>query len=353
MWLRWPFHFSRPIWSVFAAISFVALSLSGSQAQEDRSAKIGSVMLAFSKAIKGIDKGLAEEQAEAIMSHAHSLKAAAEEAAPKLEPQMNREVSYLFYEYIETTSQLSAAIIELAAEGDLAGVYQGVEDIRRTCISCHVRFGNDAYGSYPSRDNIVTGEIEILMLNGEKRSNRSNVLAFLDRVPGDAAFSLPRENPVFSQKNRSFAPRVLPVMKGTTVDFPNDDAIFHNVFSLSRIRTFDLDIYRPGESKSITFPQTGWVKVYCNIHPNMIAHIIVLDNPFFALTDQQGVFVISGVPDGKYIFRVWHEFGQGIQRDIEVVDASLYRYSFVIQEDRKFVQHRNKFGKLYKQKYGR
>jgi plastocyanin len=78
-------------------------------------------------------------------------------------------------------------------------------------------------------------------------------------VKGD--YILPAVNPVISQKDRHFFPKVLPVVRGTTVDFPNDDAIFHNIFSLSKTNTFDLGIYPAGESKSVKFTQSGWVKV--------------------------------------------------------------------------------------------
>ena len=149
---------------------------------------------------------------------------------------------------------------------------------------------NDERGLFPARGNTIAGQVKILKPDGEEQADRSNVVVFLDRVKSETAFPRPRKNPVISQKNRRFTPRVLPVMKGTTVDFPNDDTIFHNVFSLSKTRPFDLDIYPPGKSKSFTFKRTGWVKVYCNIHPQMIVHIIVLDNPFFALTDQKGDF---------------------------------------------------------------
>lgn len=316
-------------------------------------ARVDAAMINFTQALQGIEKGLQEKRVEATLVHARWLRVAAEDAALKIEPQTNGELSYLFYEYLEKTREGSTAIIDLANAGDWLGVGQEVEGIRHNCISCHVRFANDTYGFYPAQQNLLVGEIEILKLSGEKRDNRSNVVAFLEGGAEKTLYPLPRENPVFSQKNCSFTPRVLPVVKGTTVDFPNDDTVFHNVFSLSRTRFFDLDIYRTKESKSITFPRAGWVKVYCNIHPNMIAHIIVLENPFFALSDKRGVFVISEVPDGKYTLRLWHDFGQGSQREIELSGGSLHRYYLTLEEDRKFVQHRNKFGHRYKQGYGR
>ena len=83
----------------------------------------------------------------------------------------------------------------------------------------------------------------------------------------------------------------------------------------------------------------------------MIAHIIVLDNPYFALTDEKGVFVLSGVPDGEYTLRTWHVFGQEVRKQVEVESSSLSEYVLEIQENKNFIQHKNKFGKLYKGKY--
>src|SRR5256885_13468033 len=102
----------------------------------------------------------------------------------------------------------------------------------------------------------------------------------------------PREN--------AFTPPVLPIMQGTTVEFPNDDPIFHNVFSLSKTKPFDLGLYKRGTNKSVTFDQPGLVKVYCNIHEKMIGYIAVLENPYFTLTDKEGKFKIADVPPGKH-----------------------------------------------------
>lgn len=204
---------------------------------------------------------------------------------------------------------------------------------------------------FPSNGNVITGEVEIVKLDGDERIDRSNALVFIDRVNSDTRPSVLHESPSLSQKDRKFEPRVLPIVKGTTVAFPNDDLIFHNVFSLSKSKPFDLDVYPPGTSKYVTFDEPGWVKVYCNIHPQMVGHILVLDNSYFSLTNKEGLFVISDVPDGDYTLRVWHEFASDIRKKIHLSGPSIYRASFVIQEDKRFVQHKNKFGKPYRGKY--
>jgi plastocyanin len=109
------------------------------------------------------------------------------------------------------------------------------------------------------------------------------------------------------QENESFSPRVVAVTRGSTVDFPNFDPYFHNVFSLSGAATFDLGRYPEGQSRSRQFTRTGIVKVYCHIHSQMSATILVLDHPYFTTADQEGHFVIPNVPPGEYTLVGWHE----------------------------------------------
>jgi hypothetical protein len=113
--------------------------------------------------------------------------------------------------------------------------------------------------------------------------------------------------PVMRQHQERFEPHVLPVMQGATISFPNDDPIYHNVFSLSRARTFDLGRYRQGESKSLRFGSAGVVQVFCHIHADMNGYILVLPNRYFISPDSAGHFVIDGVPPGEYRLVAWHE----------------------------------------------
>ncbi len=330
-------------------VSFSVFAIHGEEAKR---LEIHPVMLTFSKAIKGLEKGLDTRDVESILTHTQALKNAGKQMAD-LEPQKNRDLVQLFNEYRTQIASLSSEALSLSKAKDLAAVSQVVAEIRSACICCHVRFrdGNDERGLFPARHNMITGQVKILEKDGKTRSDRSDVLVFLDRVQSESEFPLPRHMPVISQENRRFTPRVLPVMKGTTVIFPNDDTIFHNVFSLSKCKPFDLDIYPPGESRAVTFNQTGWVKVYCNIHPDMISHIIVLNNPFFALTDEKGIFVIPEVPKGEYTLRTWHELGKEVRKKIQVSGRSFEKYSLEIQEDKNLVQHKNKFGRTFKGKY--
>lgn len=111
---------------------------------------------------------------------------------------------------------------------------------------------------------------------------------------------------VLDQVNERFVPHVLPIMVGTVVQFLNSDEVYHNVFSFSPAKSFDLGRYKRGKSRAVTFDKPGVVKVYCDIHTHMNAFVIVLQNPFFAVTDDNGNFEIKGVPPGKYTLKAWH-----------------------------------------------
>ena len=111
---------------------------------------------------------------------------------------------------------------------------------------------------------------------------------------------------VMAQKDTAFVPGVLAILPGTTVEFTNDDAFFHNVFSYSQVQRFDLGRYPEGQSKSVTFAETGVVKVYCEVHDFMRAVIHVVENLFHAIVSEDGSFSINGVPPGEYELVVWH-----------------------------------------------
>ena len=109
------------------------------------------------------------------------------------------------------------------------------------------------------------------------------------------------------QRNENFVPRVVAVTVGSIVDFPNDDPIYHNVFSLSRTKTFDLGRFPQGKSRGERFDKPGVVKVFCQIHSHMSATVMVFDHPWFAIPDERGMFDLSGVPAGTHQITAWHE----------------------------------------------
>lgn len=132
-----------------------------------------------------------------------------------------------------------------------------------------------------------------------------NVVVFLREVQYSGV--LPAERTIIGQQNETFSPRVVAITRGSTVDFPNSDPFFHNVFSLSSAAEFNLGRYPQGKSKSRTFSRSGLVKVYCQIHSHMSASILVLDHPYFVKPELDGSFTLPEVPSGRYTIVGWHE----------------------------------------------
>jgi len=110
-----------------------------------------------------------------------------------------------------------------------------------------------------------------------------------------------------NQKGAAFLPHVLPIVAGTTVEWPNNDDIFHNVFSMSEANPFDLGLYKNPDVKRVPFNKAGRVDVFCSIHANMNCVVIVLENPCFAVADAGGKYAITNVPPGTYKLKAWHE----------------------------------------------
>jgi len=143
---------------------------------------------------------------------------------------------------------------------------------------------------------------------------RSRVVLYLEG-PGPAG-SEPA--PQIAQLDRRFVPDLVVIPVGSTVSFPNMDPIFHNVFSLSKAKTFDLGSYDKGESKHIVFSKPGIVEVYCHLHPNMAATIMVTPNRWYARVGASGQYRIDDVPPGTYTLVAWHKSAGFFRRTIVV-----------------------------------
>ena len=147
----------------------------------------------------------------------------------------------------------------------------------------------------------------------------ANVVVYFESAASLTGAGEPRPGPFRMEQSReTFLPHVLPVMAGATVEFPNGDPIYHNVFSLSKASSFDLGRYPKGSSRTIRFDRTGIVKVFCHIHSDMSAVIMVLDNPFFAVPDSSGKFAIPGIPPGRYVVTGWHERARAIHQEVTI-----------------------------------
>ena len=162
-------------------------------------------------------------------------------------------------------------------------------------------------------------------------SELANVVIAIKDVPATAG--LPATPAQISQRDESFVPRVAAITRGSTVDFPNLDSYFHNVFSLSRGASFDLGRYPKGESRSRTFTRPGLVKVYCHLHSDMSATIVVFDHPFYTAPSADGTFLLNDVPAGEYRLGAWHErIGENIT-NLEVTPGGTARATFVLPID--------------------
>jgi len=137
--------------------------------------------------------------------------------------------------------------------------------------------------------------------------DRRTAVVYLESAPRGAFEVPPPGRAMLDQRNETFVPHVLAVPVGTTVDFPNSDLVFHNVFSLSKARRFDLGRYPRGASRSVRFDRPGMVRVFCEIHSHMSAFVLVFAHRFFDTTDDEGLYRIEGVPPGTYTLAVWHE----------------------------------------------
>jgi plastocyanin len=156
-------------------------------------------------------------------------------------------------------------------------------------------------------------------------------IVYLESAPRGAFETSDGGHAVMDQRNESFVPHVLAITTGTTVDFPNSDRFYHNVFSLSKPKTFDLGRYAAGHSKSIRFDRAGIVRVFCDIHSHMNAYILVFSHPFFAMTDGDGRYRIDNVPPGTYGIVAWNEGTRSDPQSVTVPDGGTAEIDFTIR----------------------
>ena len=153
-----------------------------------------------------------------------------------------------------------------------------------------------------------------------------DVVVFVEGVKG--ALPAPARHPQLVQKDERFIPHVLPVQLGSTVDFPNEDDFYHNVFSVVSGDRFDLGRYAKGKSAHQTMSKTGVVVVRCEIHSGMKAYILVVPNPFFAVPGTDGAFSIPDVPEGTYLVKAWHPDYGYQERSVSVPAAGTVSVNF-------------------------
>ncbi len=160
----------------------------------------------------------------------------------------------------------------------------------------------------PDQGDAARPDVSALgMADPRDAPDRRTAVVYLETAPRGAFEVPPPGRAVLDQLNETFVPHVLAVTVGTTVEFPNSDRVFHNVFSLSKAKRFDLGRYPRGASRSVRFDRPGMVRVFCEIHSHMSAFVLVFAHRFFDTTDESGRYRIEGVPPGTYTLAVWNE----------------------------------------------
>ena len=186
-----------------------------------------------------------------------------------------------------------------------------------------------------------------------KHMDFSGVVVWLEPVAGSVDPAPAGAIARMIQKDKIFTPHVLPIRVGTTVNFPNFDPIFHNAFSNYNGQLFDVGLYPPGTSRPVRFARPGVVRVFCNIHANMSAVIVVLNTPYFLATQKNGNFQLNNIPPGEYTLRFFHERAtqatlDSLTRRVTITEGSVTLPAIGISESGYIViPHHNKYGHDY------
>lgn len=198
----------------------------------------------------------------------------------------------------------------------------------------------------PPAGGSLSGQV-VLLKDGAPRPDASHAVAWIEGLRRPGAPSGVVRGEMKSEKKK-FTPRVVALPTSAAMEFPNADPIYHNVFSVSGGNRFDLGLYRSGASRRKAFDEPGLVRVYCNIHPQMVGFVMVVDSDYWAITGADGSFRFDGIPAGPHVLRVWHEEGGETRLPVTVsspgdspvtvrLDASGHRPQ----------AHKNKYGRNY------
>ena len=196
----------------------------------------------------------------------------------------------------------------------------------------------------PLAAGTLGGQVEMLERKGRKAEDLSEVVVWVEgpRVAVEPTTA------TMTMKGKRFDPRLVVVPVGGEVAFPNMDPILHNAFSVSGENRFDLDLYKKPKSRAHTFEHPGIVRVFCNIHPQMSAYVVVRDNPFWAQAGTDGRFTIAEVPAGTWTVHAWHARAEEVTRTVTVTEDGSVSLALTLDASSyKRVPHRNKHGKKY------
>ena len=217
--------------------------------------------------------------------------------------------------------------------------------ILRNLALALVLLGAAASSAAPVQPGSIAGEVVVLRASRQNPPRLDQVVVYLEDAP--AGGETPKGPFEMAQENRSFAPPLLVVPVGATVTFPNRDAYDHNVFSPAVDAAFDLGFSRRGVAKTITLQKPGVVPVYCNIHPQMTANLVVVPNPHYARVDRDGQFRMERVPVGTWHAVIWSAFGPPGRETVRVEPGRETELQIVLRQRVVDEQHLNKDGKEY------
>jgi plastocyanin len=201
----------------------------------------------------------------------------------------------------------------------------------------------------------VAGRIVILEKDDKPSPDLSDAVLYLE-TPAAVTTAARPVTVEIAITDKTYAPHVVVVPLGSTVRFPNHDPFNHNVFSVSEPNSFDLGLYGRGEAKSYTFAHPGLVRVYCNVHPRMVAYVLVMENRYYAQPGSDGSFAIDNVPAGRYRLHVWHErIPSEVVKDVSAADGGGQPNLQIALNARgyQWEPHRNKYGRNYPTNAGR
>jgi len=207
-----------------------------------------------------------------------------------------------------------------------------------------------ASGWLAAQDSTLVAKVNVIH-HVKNESGSSNVVVWLTPAGREAAvFSgLPA---MLVQKNKQFTPHVLAVTVGTAIEFPNQDPFFHNVFSIYHGKPFDLGLYESGKARTIVFSKPGVSYIFCNIHPQMSAVVLVMRTPYFAITGTDGSFQIRNIARGRYRLELWYEFASdselaSLSRDVEISPDQNSLGVITVHSSNSAKDHLNKYGEPY------
>jgi hypothetical protein len=214
-------------------------------------------------------------------------------------------------------------------------------------------------GAVRAQQATLSVRVELVPQSGApKPADASGVVVWLDPLTRPAPLDDPPAMPLrpparLVQKHKAFIPHIVVVQAGSSVDFPNDDPFFHNVFSLFEGKRFDLGLYEAGSSRAVKFDRPGICYIFCNIHPQMSAVIVVVQTPHWGITDRSGTVTIPDVPPGRYILHVWHERSlpetlNALTREVSVSESTHSLGTLRVREAPGLnLAHKNKYGRDY------